>query len=407
MVTRENATIYNGKEDGESGMPTIIPPGLTWEQERAYIVQLQMEDLTHKLCTGDLAAQSHKEMVALNPDFEPPADDKLPATCVSHKVVSPQDEYPEINFLGLLIGPNCDRGKWVCQGKAGSKDGQMLPREGEPRHALASANTMENKQAIETPADQNDLWKMQLQILRPWQSSETHNIAHTTVHTKCAQDKAWMDKESLSLRAELGEAPMDSTSGTTTTPLDKSWPYHGMHRGGPGRPGCGPHSLPHPLPSLTCRHAGHPMHMPVGSGVSCLLQGKDMMPPPSMGMMLPPPPLFLPPWQQQPPSPCLPNSSMASSSPLPWLQRYFPAEGEAGFMHREPDVGFDPGSPGSRPGPKAGAKPLCHPGIPVLKSLSVPLSARHPFTPTPHPPPLPPPLVHFPELGVFMFCLPF
>ena len=34
-------------------------------------------------------------------------------------------------------------------------------------------------------------------------------------------------------------------------------------------------------------------------------------------------------------------------------------------MHREPDVGFDPGSPGSRPGPKAGAKPLRHPGIPV------------------------------------------
>ena len=33
-------------------------------------------------------------------------------------------------------------------------------------------------------------------------------------------------------------------------------------------------------------------------------------------------------------------------------------------MHQEPDVGFDPGSPGSRPGPKAGAKPLRHPGIP-------------------------------------------
>nr|XP_055201071.1 mitochondrial import inner membrane translocase subunit Tim23B isoform X1 [Nyctereutes procyonoides] len=41
------------------------------------------------------------------------------------------------------------------------------------------------------------------------------------------------------------------------------------------------------------------------------------------------------------------------------------AEGEAGSMHREPDVGLDPGSPGSRPGPKAGAKPLRHPGIPV------------------------------------------
>ena len=40
------------------------------------------------------------------------------------------------------------------------------------------------------------------------------------------------------------------------------------------------------------------------------------------------------------------------------------AEGEAGSMHREPNVGFDPGSPGSHPGPKAGAKPLRHPGIP-------------------------------------------
>ena len=39
------------------------------------------------------------------------------------------------------------------------------------------------------------------------------------------------------------------------------------------------------------------------------------------------------------------------------------AEGEAG---RAPDVGLDPGTPGSRPGPKAGAKPLSHPGIPLF-----------------------------------------
>ena len=42
------------------------------------------------------------------------------------------------------------------------------------------------------------------------------------------------------------------------------------------------------------------------------------------------------------------------------------AEGETGSMHWEPDMGFDTGSPGSRPGPKAGAKPLRHPGIPVV-----------------------------------------
>ena len=32
----------------------------------------------------------------------------------------------------------------------------------------------------------------------------------------------------------------------------------------------------------------------------------------------------------------------------------------------EPDIGLDPGSPGSHPGPKAGAKPLSHPGIHVF-----------------------------------------
>ena len=42
------------------------------------------------------------------------------------------------------------------------------------------------------------------------------------------------------------------------------------------------------------------------------------------------------------------------------------AEGEAGSMHWKPDVGFDPGSPGLRPGPKAGAKPLRYPGIPFM-----------------------------------------
>ena len=30
---------------------------------------------------------------------------------------------------------------------------------------------------------------------------------------------------------------------------------------------------------------------------------------------------------------------------------------------REPDMGLDPGTPESHPGPKAGAQPLSHPGI--------------------------------------------
>ena len=33
---------------------------------------------------------------------------------------------------------------------------------------------------------------------------------------------------------------------------------------------------------------------------------------------------------------------------------------------RKPDAGLHPGTPESRPGPKAGAKPLSHPGIPYF-----------------------------------------
>ena len=33
---------------------------------------------------------------------------------------------------------------------------------------------------------------------------------------------------------------------------------------------------------------------------------------------------------------------------------------------REPDVGLDPGTPGSRPEPKADAQPLSHPGVPIF-----------------------------------------
>ena len=40
-------------------------------------------------------------------------------------------------------------------------------------------------------------------------------------------------------------------------------------------------------------------------------------------------------------------------------------------------MGFDPGSPGSRPGPKAGAKPLRHPGIPRNESYLVNVLSSH------------------------------
>ena len=37
---------------------------------------------------------------------------------------------------------------------------------------------------------------------------------------------------------------------------------------------------------------------------------------------------------------------------------------------KEPIAGLNPRSPGSRPGPKAGAKPLSHPGCPSFLTLN-------------------------------------
>ncbi len=52
------------------------------------------------------------------------------------------------------------RGKGsVKEGKVGRKDGQMLPGEDEPLHALVTANTMENvKKAVEQVRSRQLLW---------------------------------------------------------------------------------------------------------------------------------------------------------------------------------------------------------------------------------------------------------
>lgn len=150
---------------------------------------------THKLHTNQMPKDKwHNlitEMVALNPDFKPSADYKPPTTCVSDKIMIVQDAYPEINFMGLLIGPRGDTLKntekeyntkvlvWekgsVKEGKAGHQDDLMLCAEGESFLALVTTSSIKNvknaveqirnilKQGIETPEDWNDLWKMQLQ----------------------------------------------------------------------------------------------------------------------------------------------------------------------------------------------------------------------------------------------------
>ncbi|TPP59433.1 Splicing factor 1 [Fasciola gigantica] len=232
---RKRKTRWSAASDSERtyipGMPTQLPPNLTPQQERIYIIQLQIEDISRRLKCGDLGIPKNPEdrspspepiyssdgkrlntreyrtrkkmeeerhslvqqLTELNPDYKPPADYKPPQNRITDKVFIPQDNHPDINFVGLLIGPRGNtlkaleketgakviiRGKGsVKEGKLGRRDGLPMPGEDEPLHAFVSAPTAEAvqkavkkineiiRQGIEVPESQNDLRRAQLREL--------------------------------------------------------------------------------------------------------------------------------------------------------------------------------------------------------------------------------------------------
>lgn len=212
------------------GMPTILPDNLTPKQEKLYLLQLQIEELSQRLRTNDLKippegerspspepiynndgkrlntrevrAQKRIEderhffiqkMLIENPAYKPPSDYRPPVIKIREKVLIPQEDFPDINFVGLLIGPRGNtlksmekdsgakviiRGKGsVKEGKSNRTDGQPAPIETEPLHALVTGTTEEQveiavnrikeivKQAIEVPENKNDLRRTQLRQL--------------------------------------------------------------------------------------------------------------------------------------------------------------------------------------------------------------------------------------------------
>ncbi|KAF2787923.1 hypothetical protein K505DRAFT_315834 [Melanomma pulvis-pyrius CBS 109.77] len=215
------------KAAGLMGLPTAIYGAMTTEQLDAYTLHLRIEEITQKLKINDvvpadgdrspspppqydnfgrrvntrefryrkrLEDERHKlveKAMKTLPNYHPPADYRRP-TKTQEKVYVPVNDYPEINFIGLLIGPRGNtlkkmesesgakiaiRGKGSVKEGKGRSDAAHTSNQEEDLHCLIMADTEDkvNKakklihNVIETaasiPEGQNELKRNQLREL--------------------------------------------------------------------------------------------------------------------------------------------------------------------------------------------------------------------------------------------------
>ncbi|KAJ5760918.1 Branchpoint-bridging protein [Penicillium odoratum] len=215
------------KAAGLMGLPTMIMANFTSEQLEAYTLHLRIEEISQKLRINDvvpgdgdrspspppqydnfgrrvntreyryrkrLEDERHKlveKAMKTIPNYHPPSDYRRP-TKTQEKVYVPVNDYPEINFIGLLIGPRGNtlkkmetesgakiaiRGKGSVKEGKGRSDAAHASNQEEDLHCLIMAETEEkvNKakklihNVIETaasiPEGQNELKRNQLREL--------------------------------------------------------------------------------------------------------------------------------------------------------------------------------------------------------------------------------------------------
>ncbi|KAF8466987.1 hypothetical protein BDZ91DRAFT_793968 [Kalaharituber pfeilii] len=215
------------KAAGLMGLPTAIYANMTSEQLEAYTLHLRIEEISQKIRINDvvpadgdrspspppqydnfgrrvntreyrykkrLEDERHKlieRALKVIPNYHPPSDYKRP-TKTQEKIYVPVNDYPELNFIGLLIGPRghtlkkmeqesgakiAIRGKGSVKEGKGRSDAAHTSNQEEDLHCLIMADTEEkvNKakklinHIIETaasiPEGQNELKRNQLREL--------------------------------------------------------------------------------------------------------------------------------------------------------------------------------------------------------------------------------------------------
>ncbi|KAG4306070.1 hypothetical protein PORY_000058 [Pneumocystis oryctolagi] len=228
---RKNRWGTSGPEGNKAlgliGLPTAITSNMTSEQLEAYALHMRLEEIGQKLRIGDVVPRDGErspspppqydnfgrrtntreiryrkrlederhclidKAMRTIPDFKPPVDYRRP-TKTQDKIYVPVNDYPEINFIGLLIGPRGNTlkkmeaesgAKIAIRGKGSVKEGKgrsdpsanssleedlhclvMADTEDKVRHAI---KLIENiiETAASVPEEQNDLKRQQLRDL--------------------------------------------------------------------------------------------------------------------------------------------------------------------------------------------------------------------------------------------------
>ncbi|KAL9963002.1 hypothetical protein ACROYT_G032163 [Oculina patagonica] len=425
------------------GMPTTMPPNLSPEQQQAYIAQLKIEEITRMLRTGELGIPDNpderspspepiynsegkrlntrefrvrkkleeerhvliQEAMCLNEDYKPPADYKPPIIKIQDKIMIPQDNHPEVNFIGLLIGPRGNtlkkmekessakimiRGKGsIKEGKIhnGRKDGAANTGEDEELHALVTGPTEQSvqkavamirdilRQGIEAPEGQNDLKRMQLRELaalngtlrddeilrcrncgsvehRHWECPEQKNVTNNVLCTRCgaaghlATDCIQTDLPPIPV-VQVDKAKMDSEYMSLMAELGE---------------GPVPGPVPEPVPAR--------LPPPPVEQNRQIVTERERPPPRQSTAPLPPPPMQNTNHDRPP-----------SSGPPPWAAPPGP----------KPLMSTPVPIPGGGPPPppnSSSAPPWAKPGL--LPPPGGPMLGPHPGGPRPPPPPVGP-----------------
>ena len=217
--TRRPTRWEEGK--AQTSLPTILPQNLTKEQERLFLIQLRLDEINRKLHSGDVVPTLQKsssgksteerenhyrklledernrlltDAMRLNPLYRPIQEgghgSRGKRTKVEDKYWIPTKDHPEINFIGLLIGPRGNTLKRMesecnvkisIRGKGSVKEGKKFdqPQVGdeEDLHCVVIGDTMEGvkkalqmidkivKDSSSTPDEMNELKRQQLREL--------------------------------------------------------------------------------------------------------------------------------------------------------------------------------------------------------------------------------------------------